>query len=247
MGRHLLWFFCGLSATRGAFRLGAAQPHQAERSCGQSGGGRGMVRSSFRSFLSLSGFPPGARRKGSVVVGTQRALSSGQAGAGRRGSRAALVCAGAGAGRGRGAGLGPVGGLSRGPVCRPRRGGFFPRRRHIFALFGRNCKIRNTVVSALFLIRRGRAKGPTRMSSSAFSLAAPRAPRRPPARPRRPPRAPAPPPRPGRLPRPGPPPRGRGWSDSFTPQLETAAPSRANFRGIADRGYRPKNTKSAPV
>ena len=156
-----------------------------------------MVRSSFRSFLSLSGFPPGARRKGSVVVGTQRALSSGQAGAGRRGSRAALVCAGAGAGRGRGAGLGPVGGLSRGPVCRPRRGGFFPRRRHIFALFGRNCKIRNTVVSALFLIRRGRAKGPTRMSSSAFSLAAPARPGGPPRAPggprapRRPPRAPA--------------------------------------------------------
>ena len=28
---------------------------------------------------------------------------------------------------------------------------------------------------------------------------------------------------------------------------ETAAPSRVNFREIADRGYRPKNTKSAPV
>ena len=122
MGRHLLWFFCGLSATRGAFRLGAAQPHQAERSCGQSGGGRGMVRSSFRSFLSLSGFPPGARRKGSVVVGTQRALSSGQAGAGRRGSRAALVGAGSGAGRGRGAGRGAFAGAGLPPAAR----GLFP-------------------------------------------------------------------------------------------------------------------------
>ena len=46
-----------------------------------------------------------------------------------------------------------------------------------------------------------------------------------------------------RAPRPAPAPRGRGWSDSFTPLLETAAPSRANFRKIADRGYLPQKHK----
>ena len=39
-----------------------------------------------------------------------------------------------------------------------------------------------------------------------------------------------------RAPRPAPAPRGRGWSDSFTPQLETAAPSRTNFREIGTPG-----------
>ena len=215
-----------------------------------------MVRSSFRSFLSLSGFPPGARRKGSVVVGTQRALSSGQAGAGRRGSRAALVCAGAGAGRGRGAGRGPVGGLSRGPVCRPRRGGFFPRRRHIFALLGRNCKIRNTVVSALFLIRRGRAKGPTRMSSSAFSLAAPArppaaprapaapAPRWPPARPRRPPARPRRPRAPAGSRAPARRPGGGGGRILSPRSWRPPRPLARIFAELPTGGICPKNEKS---
>ena len=63
-------------------------------------------RSCHRGFLlpfrfPFSGFPPGAQRKGSVVGGTQRAFSSRQAGAGRRVSERALVCARPGAGHGR--------------------------------------------------------------------------------------------------------------------------------------------------
>ena len=96
--------------------------------------------------FSLSGFPPGARRKGSVVVGTQRAFSSRRTGAGRRGSAGALAACKPGAGHGRS-------GAARGRRGLGRRG--FPRRRASFALFGRKSKLTNSVVFASFRIRSG--------------------------------------------------------------------------------------------
>ena len=76
--------FCGLSATLGAFRLGALPAIVRRSSSGQSGGGRGIGGSSFLAF-PFRGFPLGAKRKGSVVGGTQRAFSSRRTGAGSPG------------------------------------------------------------------------------------------------------------------------------------------------------------------
>ena len=55
-------------------------------------------------FLSLSGFPEGAFRKGSVVGGAQSAFSSRRTGAGSPGRAFALAAQKPGAGRGRWAG-----------------------------------------------------------------------------------------------------------------------------------------------
>ena len=221
---------------------------------------------SFFSFpFGLSAGRPAKRvgRSGHPESPLERAGWGGSPGFARR----AGVRGGGGRSRS-GAGRGPVGGLSRGPVCRPRRGGFFPRRRHIFALFGRNCKIRNTVVSALFLIRRGRAKGPTRMSSSAFSLAAPARPRPAPrAPPGGPPRAPGGPPRPRPAPPrapapPAPPAAPRAPAGSRAPARRPGGgggrilsprswrpprPLARIFAKLPTGGICPKNTKSAPV
>ena len=119
-----------LRAFRDAGRVSAGSPPshlQAERSCetgcGQTGGGRGMGLSPFL-VLSLSGFPLGAGRKGSVVGGTQRAFSSRRTGAGRRG----------GCSRWRRKNREPVAVVERAAAGRPgfRGGGLFPRRQRQF-------------------------------------------------------------------------------------------------------------------
>ena len=150
-------FFCGLSATLSAFRLGAL-PALVRRSSGVVGGRRAIRGSSFRFPFPFRAFRRAPGRKGSVVVGTQRAFSSRRAGAGRRGSAGALAACKPGAGHGRsGAARGPPGGGGfRGRAGRRglgRRG--FPRRRVSFALFARKSKLTNSVVFASFLIRRG--------------------------------------------------------------------------------------------
>ena len=75
-------------------------------------------------FLSFSGFPLGAGRKGSVVGGTQRAFSSRRTGAGRRGGRS----------RWRRKNREPVAVVGRAAAGRPgfRGGGLFPRRQRQF-------------------------------------------------------------------------------------------------------------------
>ena len=75
-------------------------------------------------FLSLSGFPLGAGRKGSVVGGAQSAFSSRRTGAGSPGRAFALAAQKPGAGRGRWAGRRGAAGF--------RGGGLFPRRQRQF-------------------------------------------------------------------------------------------------------------------
>ena len=99
------------SAQSCGLRLGASQP--------SSGGA--VVKAAVRVpsgvppflFLSLSGFPLGAGRKGSVVGGTQRAFSSRRTGAESPGRAFALAARKPGAGRGRWAGP-PRGGRGSG-------------------------------------------------------------------------------------------------------------------------------------
>ena len=74
--------------------------------------------------LSLSGFPEGAFRKGSVVGGAQSAFSSRRTGAGSPGRAFALAAQKPGAGRGRWAGRRGAAGV--------RGGGLFPRRQRQF-------------------------------------------------------------------------------------------------------------------
>ena len=87
-------------------------------------------------FLSLSGFPLGAGRKGSVVGGAQRAFSSRRTGAGSPGRAFALAAQKPGAGRGRWAGP-PRGGRGFGAA------GFSPAGNASFALVGQKSKPQN--------------------------------------------------------------------------------------------------------
>ena len=146
-------FFCGLSATLVAFRLGAL-PALVRRSSGVVGGGRAIRGSSFRfpfPFRASRRAPGGKVRSWWAPREPSRAGGLGRV-------------AGVRLARWRRANRGPVT-VVRGP---PGGGGFrgragrrglgrrgFPRRRVSFALFARKSKLTNSVVFASFLIRRG--------------------------------------------------------------------------------------------
>ena len=146
-------FFCGLSATLRAFRLGAL-PALVRRSSGLVGGGRAIRGSSFRfpfPFRASRRAPGGKVRSWWAPREPSRAGGLGRV-------------AGVRLARWRRANRGPVT-VVRGP---PGGGGFrgragrrglgrrgFPRRRVSFALFARKSKLTNSVVFASFLIRRG--------------------------------------------------------------------------------------------
>ena len=102
--------------TLGAFRLGALpaifrRSGRARPGVGVPGVGAAFGLPPF-IFLSFSGFPLGAGRKGSVVGGTQRAFSSRRTGAGSPGRAFALAAQKPGAGRGRWAGRRGAAGVS---------------------------------------------------------------------------------------------------------------------------------------
>ena len=146
-------FFCGLSATLVAFRLGAL-PALVRGSSGVVGGGRAIRGSSFRfpfPFRASRRAPGGKVRSWWAPREPSRAGGLGRV-------------AGVRLARWRRANRGPVT-VVRGP---PGGGGFrgragrrglgrrgFPRRRVSFALFARKSKLTNSVVFASFLIRRG--------------------------------------------------------------------------------------------
>ena len=138
-------FFCGLSATLVAFRLGAL-PALVRGSSGVVGGGRAIRGSSFRfpfPFRASRRAPGGKVRSWWAPREPSRAGGLGRV-------------AGVRLARWRRANRGPVtviGVATRGRRFSDSRG--FPRRRVSFALFARKSKLTNSVVFASFLIRRG--------------------------------------------------------------------------------------------